>query len=427
VQQYEPFLSLAVALGVGFLIGLQREQASGSARFLLGGIRTFPLVALAGALASLLGRQFGFWPIGIGMAGLAALLALAYADDIRKDRDRGITTEIAFFLTFLLGALALTEGIVEPIGTRLQVVAALGVVVTALLSVKQPLHELAAKVSKEDILATVKFAIAAVIVLPLLPDRTFGPLDVLNPFQAGLMVVLISGLSYLGYIAIRVLGPGRGLGVTAVLGGMVSSTAVTLALSDRSKREPSVGSACAMGVVLASTIMFFRVMVEVQVVDPGLLPSVAIPMGTMAATGLGAAAILFLRGRSARTEEGPKLSNPFELSSAIKFGLLFLVVLFLSKAATVYLGRQGIFVAGFLAGSTDVDAITLSMANLTRRGTVAHADAATAILLACVSNTLVKGGLAIALGAPGFRSRVAWTFLWILLAGGASVSLLWVF
>ena len=421
-------ISLGTALGIGFLIGLQREQAvhqepGGPAP--LGGVRTYPLVALLGALAALLAKPYGAWILGAALLTLLVPLGLAYADDLRRGRDRGLTSEVAFILTLFLGALCTTPGILPGTKDRLLVAAAAGVAALALLSGKRPLHHWARRMSTEDTHATVKFAVLAVVVLPLLPNRTYGPYDVLNPFTIGLMIVLVAGVSFVGYVAIRLLGTGRGLGLTGLFGGMVSSTATTLSLSHRAKEEKSLAGLCAFGIILASAIMPARVLLEVFAVNRGLLPAVAWPVGAMLAGGLAMGATYYLLSRRQKDGKGDgvKLENPFELSSALKIGGLFALILFLSKVAQVHLGAAGIYVTGVLAGLTDVDAITLSMAELAPEGT-SYRDAAITIYLACASNSLVKAGLAAAIGGWALGRRVSLGFLVMILAGAAGTVLL---
>lgn len=420
--------SLGTALGIGFLIGLQREQAareeSGGPKP-LGGVRTYPLVALLGALAALMARPYGAWILGAALVALLVPLGLAYADDLRRDRDRGITSEMAFVVTLFLGALCTTPGILPGTHDRLLVAAAAGVGALALLSGKKPLHQWAQKMSSEDVHATVKFAILAVIILPLLPNRTYGPYDVLNPFTIGLMIVLVAGVSFVGYVAIRLLGPGRGLGVTGLFGGMVSSTATTLSLSSRAKEEKSIVGLCALGIILASAVMPVRVLVEVFVVNSRLLPAVAWPIGAMAAAGFATGVVYYLLSRRQKQSKGDALTleNPFELSSALKIGGLFAVILFLSKVAQVHLGSAGTYITGVVAGLTDVDAITLSMAKLAPDGT-SYRQAALTIYLACVSNSLVKAGMAATIGGWALGRRVLLGFLVMILGGAAGAAVL---
>jgi uncharacterized membrane protein (DUF4010 family) len=422
------FVSLAVALGVGFLIGLQREQSASQdgtpPRVPLGGVRTFPLIALAGAVSALLSVRFGAWIVGAGFISLLIPLGLSYADNLRQGRDRGITTEVALVLTYFLGCLASADGIAGSQKERLLLCASLGVAVTALLSFKEPLHALAARISRDDLYATVKFGILALVALPLLPDRDYGPFQTLNPFHIGLVVVLIAGISFSGYVAVRLLGPGKGLGVTGLLGGLVSSTAITLSFSARARREPAAAQACALGIVLASTIMGLRVIGLVAVTNRDLVPLVAAPMGALTLGGLVAATVLYLRTRrGGMGAERVQFSNPFEITSALKFGLLIMVVLLVSKAATATWGQRGTYFAALLAGLADVDAITISISRLAP-GTLSLHEASIGIFLAVVSNTLVKAGIGLVLGGWTFGWRVGGTFLGMLAAGLAGSALM---
>lgn len=428
MEQYEPFIGLCIALAAGLLVGMQREQAALAEggredRYFVGGIRTYPLYALAGAVATLLARQAGLWLIGVVFGALVVPLILSYYDDVRRERDRGLTSELAFVITYLLGVLALSEKVIEPPGQKYLVVSAIAVALTGLLSLKQPLHSLAARISAEDIYATLKFLILAVIALPLLPNERMGPLQVLNPFHIGLMIVLMAGLGFAGYVLIRVLGTGRGLALTGFVGGLVSSTVVTLAMSGRARREPAVADACALAVVLASTVMLVRLLILVAVAHAPLLSVLALPVGCMLAAGLVASFFLYRRGQSATTED-VKFKNPFELGLALKFGLLFAGVLLASKAAQEYLGHRGMYAASVLAGTTDMDAITLSMSDLAKGGADPRV-AATSILLACASNTAVKGIMAVAMGGWLFGKKVALVFLLMLLAGAGGIAVFW--
>jgi len=406
----ELLASFGLVLAVGFLIGLQREQSMAGEdrgrRSFMGGIRTYPLVALAGGVSTFLARALGPWVVVAAFLVLAVPVAIAYADDVRQGRDRGLTSETAFVITFLLGALGLSQGILPPTVSSHFLVASLGVAVTALLSMKEALHQWVARISKDDLYATVKFLVVAVIILPLLPDRTWDPLEVLNPFHIGLMITLIAGIGFAGYVAFRILGPGRGLAMTGLLGGLVSSTAVTLSLSGKAKETPSIADDCAAGIVLAWTVMCPRVIAAVAFVSPDLARKLAIPLGAAAVAGALASAILYRRSRAARTAEAPvQLKNPFELGPAVKFGGLITLVLVLSKLAVNAWGGNGLILTGALAGTTDVDAVALSAAKLTRGG-LELGTASLAILVACGTNTLVKSVIAWTIAGSAFGKRL---------------------
>lgn len=420
MEPYETHIALATALAVGLLVGLEREQSKpdrpGSS---LGGVRTYPIIALVGALATML-EPASMWLPLIALAGVFALVAISYASDVRRDRDHGATSEISVIATYLLGALAASRGVVEPMADRLVLVAGLGVALTFLLSSKPWFHRFAERVSREDFFATVKFLIVSVIVLPLLPDQAVGPLGAINPRHLGILVVTISGLSFVGYVAMRLLGARRGLLLGAALGGMVSSTAVTLSYATRTKEEPKLAPAAAGGIAVAWTIMLGRVAVLVALVDPPLLRTLAIPLGAMTVAAL---AGLLLTFRRADGEAGElELKNPFELGSAIKVTIAFGVVLLATKAATEYLGRRGLFLAAALAGTTDVDAVTLSSAELARGGL--DPDTATrAIAIAIAVNTVVKASLAAIVGGAALGKRAAVVAALVLAAGVVGLAL----
>lgn len=417
MEPYEPHLSLLAALAVGLLVGLEREQAkatTGGAP--IGGIRTYPIFAILGALSALLEPASSWLPL-VSLGGVITFVAISYAADVRKGADHGLTTEASILATFLLGALACSRGVLEPMSTRLLLVVATGVALTFLLSSKDWLHGTISKISREDVFSTVKFLIAAVIVLPFLPREPMGPLDAIKPFSVGLMVVLISGLSFAGYVAMRLLGTHRGLMLSAAVGGLVSSTAVTIAFSNRTKDNPALAPAAAGAIAIASTIMIARVGVLVAVTNPALLGYLGIPLGGCA---LGAivGGVLVFRKPAEETTDGQQVQvkNPFELGSAIRFGLVFALILLVTKAAKTYLGNQGLYIAALVAGATDVDAVTLSTASSANG---AYYAATIAILIAVASNTLVKSSMALAIGGRALGRR-AFLVGALIIGGGAA-------
>jgi uncharacterized membrane protein (DUF4010 family) len=428
MTENEPFISLGIALSAGLLIGLEREQSAPleekEGNF-LGGARTYPIVALMGACAMLLARQVGLSVVVFGFAATLAFLVVGYAHDVKTGGDRGLTSEAALLLCYLLGALALTDGVFVPPKQKVFVVLAVAVVTTLLLSIKPSLHSFIRKASKADVYATLKFLVVAVVVLPLLPDRAMGPLDAINPYNLGLMVVLIAGISFVGYVGIRILGPERGIGLTGLVGGIVSSTAVTLSVSGRARQEPRLAKLFALAVVLASSIMFPRVLFEVAVVNESLVGALAIPMVAMGLAGAAGSAILFYRSTREKVPAGLQFSNPFELSSALKFALLFGGILLATKAATTYLGTGWTYLTSLVAGAADADAIALSMANLSKNGIISREVAVTATLIGAASNTAVKAALAVTVGGWAYARRIVIAFAGILAAGAAGLAFVW--
>ncbi len=429
----DALLSLGVAVAAGALIGAEREQSKlaqsqpegagdapmSKAPHDFGGIRTFPLLALGGGLSALLVPVVGAWLIGVALAAVAALLSIAYFRTSASG-DRGLTTEAAALLTFLLGAMATMPGWL-PGTQRYLLVASCSAIVMALLALKRPLHGFAAQVNADDVYATAKFIILGLVVLPILPDRAVGPLDVLNPQKIGIMIVLVAAVSFAGYVAARVTGSRRGLFLTGILGGFASSTAVTLTFSGRAKEQPRLMEVCAIAIVAGCSTMFVRILLIVAAVDRPLLPMLALPLGAMAVAGFAAAGLLY---RSTIKREGSEgevpLKNPFYLAQSIKFGLVYAAVLVVAKAAQTYLGHTGVLIGSVLAGFAEIDAITLSLTELHQGGMSAD-TAALGIALASVTNTLVKASIAFMLGGRALGKRVGLGLLVTLVAGAASL------
>ncbi len=420
MESFEPYPSLALALLSGLLIGLEREHSKPSAaekRGFTGGVRTYPLFALLGATTALMMEKHGPLPLfGAGLA-LTVLLAVGYMRDVEQGHV-GLTTEASALLTFFLGALATSHGVIEPLQLRIFVVASITVAATFLLSAKPELRQFSAKLSRDDVIATVKFLLIAVVILPVLPNEPLGPYGALNPYRIGFMVLLIAGIGFVGYVAMRLFGHGKGLLITGAIGGLVSSTAVTLASAARAKQTPALASVSALAVVIASTIMFVRVLITVAAVEVSLLPKLAVPLGAMAAISLGAVGWLAFRDRGHRsTESTVELTNPFELRKALQFGAFFVFILVASRWATDTFGNAGTYLAGLFAGLTDVDAITLSMSNLVKSNSIEPQVATRTIVIAVASNTVVKAIMALVLGGWAFARRIVEVSAVVLVVG----------
>ncbi|MBI4812967.1 MAG: MgtC/SapB family protein, partial [Methanobacterium sp.] len=364
-------LKFLIALAIGALIGIERERKQEGAEFT--GIRTFILIAIMGTISAYISQFFPYFWI-VAFAGLVVLVVLSYLVTTRKNGDVGITTEVAAFLTFALGLVCFTdEGmLVAPI---------FAIIITTLLAVKPHLHKFAHRISEKELINTLKFLIIAFVILPLLPDEVMGPLAVFNPFQIWLMVVFISAISFTGYILMKFIGPERGLGVTGIVGGLVSSTAVATSMAARVKESGLLMKAAVFATVVASSMMFFRMLFEVSVINPSLLPQLSAPMLVMGVLGIILGVIIWKRTEVRQMDADLKLDNPFSLKPALIFGALFLGILFLSKIANIYLGSGGVYLASIISGVADVDAITISMALLAPE-TIPPTTAVTAITLA---------------------------------------------
>ncbi|HQA70066.1 MAG TPA: DUF4010 domain-containing protein, partial [Aggregatilineales bacterium] len=312
----EPWWRFAVALLSGALIGLEREfmqQRRDNPDF--AGIRTFSLVSLLGAVTGFLAAEFGIGPLLVALGGLILLGVSSYIGDfITTGQIGGITTEVSVVLAYLLGVLVMTDWA--------QVAVALAVIVSLLLALKDPLHGIARRMSTQDLRTTLEFALVAAVVLPILPNETIDPWGVVNPSQIWLLVVFVSGIGFGGYVLMKIVGTERGISITGVLGGIVSSTATTLSLSTQSKLNPALSRQFAQAIVLASTVMIPRVAIILIVVNAALLPIIALPFAAMLLTGI--ITVLFLRS-GARHVDGADdvdVENPLKISTAVVFGLV---------------------------------------------------------------------------------------------------------
>jgi uncharacterized membrane protein (DUF4010 family) len=404
------------ALGLGLLLGFERQRTQRPNEEQFAGVRTFALLSLLGATATHLQLDLQLpWMLPMAFLAVSALALASYVITSRAG-DTGATTEVSALMTFLIGALCGSG--------EATLATAVAVCVLLMLSIKSWSHEAASHIESADIEAVLKFSIITVIVLPLLPNQTFGPepLNVLNPFKVWLMVVLISGLNFASYVLVKVLGAEHGIGVTGILGGLVSSTAVTLGFSQRSRLEPHLASSLALGILVAWTVMFFRVLIAVAVISGDLARRLGLGVGILGVVSLLSCAYLFSLRKGPEKGTVKSGSNPFELGEAVKFGLLFGVVTIVAKAAQYYFGSAGLYLAGAVAGLTDVDAIALSMANLADNRNEMIGAAARTILIAIMANTLAKTGLAVSVGAPELRRRILPFALLVLVAGvGAAV------
>ncbi|MEK0082555.1 MgtC/SapB family protein [Benzoatithermus flavus] len=413
----------ATALLIGALIGIEREKRMAEAgEGGIGGLRTFILVALVGAVAGLLAGATGqFWLLPAALLAVAALAIVGYIRTSRSDPNAlGLTTEVAALAVCLLGAMTM-------LGQQ-EVAILLAVVTAAVLAYKQPLHGLVGRLGWDDVFAGLRLLIATFVVLPLLPDRPVDPWQALNPYALWLLVILISGLSLVGYVATRWLGDDKGAALAGLTGGLVSSTVVTLAFARQSRAHdrPAATAALACGVLVAWAMMFARAVVEVLVVNPALVRPVLPPFAAMGLVAAGLAFVFYRRSVSARSGGATpigevRLTNPFSLTAAMQFAAFFAVVLLVVELVRRHFPGQGLYVVAALTGLTNVDAITLSMAEYARAND--PGTAVNAIVIAAVANTLVKCGIVAVVGGATLRAPVLLATL-VVLAVGAGVLVL---
>jgi uncharacterized membrane protein (DUF4010 family) len=389
------FQHLWIAAGLGLLVGLQRERAASR----LAGMRTFPLIALLGTITATLAQTFGGWVIAAGLVALASLIFVGKMGELKDaEADPGLTTEIAMLLMFAVGAYLV-------VGST-AVAVAIGGGMAALLQFKVQLHGVAARLGDEDLKAIMQFALISLVILPVLPDRTYGPYNVLNPRQIWWMVVLIVGISLGGYIIYKFFGQSAGIVLGGILGGLISSTATTVSYSRRTAGAPEASRLAAVIIMIASTIVFGRLLIEIAFVAPGFLRAAAPPIAIMLALLAGLSIGLLFMGRKEQNEM-PEQKNPSELKGALMFGLIYGVVLFAVAAARDLFGDKGLYAVAGISGLTDVDAITLSTSQLVASGNLDAGHGWRLILVAAMSNLVFKAAAIATLGHRELFAKVA--------------------
>lgn len=410
------FQRLAVALAIGLLVGLERgwqlrEEAEGSRA---AGLRTFALTGLLGGFAGVLASLTA--PVTLGLIGLAFATAFTVFHVLESRRDGSVsaTGVVAGLLTFSLGAYAVLG--------RVDVAVAGAVAMTLLLALKEPLHRWVARLSWAEIRAVLTLLAMSFLLLPVLPDRPIDPWGALNPAEIWLFAIMIAGMSFVGYVAVRLFGERNGVALAGIAGGLASSTATTLTLARLGRETPQAAPLLAAGILFAAAVMATRVVIIATIVDGRLLAALGPALGAGALVFTGAAILFMLPAKAAETEPRLALDNPFELGTALKFAALIAVVMLLAAATTRFAGDAGLYALAAASGLADVDAITLSVARMAR-GDIALATAARAIALAVAVNSLVKVGLVFGAGAPAVGVRVAAATLAAFAAAAAALVL----
>ena len=404
------FAQIGISLLLGLLIGLQRERSEST----IGGIRTFPLIAAFGTMCGWLAADHGGWIIAAGLVALAALLVMSNFMETRGGHhDAGQTSEVAALVLYGIGAYLVVG---EP-----AVAVALGAVVAVLLHFKDPLHAFAGKFGDRDVTAIMQFALITLVVLPVLPDRAYGPYEVLNPFQIWLMVVLIVGISLVGYVGYKLFGAKEGAVLGGVIGGLVSSTATTVSFARRAATTPKSAGLAALVIMIASGIVYARVITEVVVVAPGHMRAIVPPLVAMLVACAVIAAALYLVSRD-RHAAMAQHGNPADLKMAMMFAGLYALVSFIVAATKDEFGVQALYPVAVLSGLTDMDAITLSTSQLVNQGRLETQTAWRLILVASLANLVFKAGIVAVIGGRALLRYVVPAFGAAMLVGAG---LLW--
>ncbi|MEJ2309997.1 MAG: MgtC/SapB family protein [Gammaproteobacteria bacterium] len=390
---------LGVALAIGLLIGIERgwkeREAQEGSR--IAGMRTYGLIGLLGGVVAVIAEHFGALVLGFTIIAMAAVFTVAYVLNFHRDGDEAsITSLVAAMLALLFGVLAGMGHVI--------IAASSGVVTTLILSYKPVLHHWLEKLEQKELRAGIKLLLISVVLLPILPDRGYGPWQALNPYEIWWMVVLIASISFIGYFAIKIGGARRGIVFTGLFGGLATSTAVTVHFSRLSHREESMLPILSMGILLACGTMFPRMLFVASLLNRELFAPLLVPAAVMAVL-VYVPALLYWRGPSEQPGTASPLKNPLELKTALGFGILLALVMLLGKGLQSQFGEVGILALAAASGIADVDAITLSLARMSQ-GDLAVRITVTGIVLAASVNNLVKGGIAFAAGGPRIGLRV---------------------
>jgi uncharacterized membrane protein (DUF4010 family) len=406
-MDYEIFKILGTSLGLGLLVGLQREYEDHR----IAGIRTFSLVALFGSISGLLAKHFqSDIIVASGFITLAMLLTMVNFFKMKDDVSRmGQTTEVAILLMYGLGSYLVFGD--------LKVAVALGVVTAVLLQLKHTLGGLVNRLQKKEVEAIILFAALSLVILPILPDDYYGPYNVFNPHDIWLMVILIVGLGLAGYFIYKVVGKNAGTVLNGILGGLVSSTATTVTFARQVTKVPQIARLAAFIILTASTVTLLRILVEVSVVTPQNLGVIAPPILVEFVFMAVLCGCLFWQNKTHVMEEVPQPENPAQLKTALVFGGLYAFILFMVAAAKDYFGESGLYIISIISGLTTVDAITLSLSHSLNSGELDVQLAWRLILVASLSNLTFKGGLAIFLGTKKLATYVIAAFLLSIVVG----------
>ncbi|MFW5904658.1 MAG: MgtC/SapB family protein [bacterium] len=403
---------LGIAAGLGLLVGLQRERAESP----IAGLRTFAVTAVLGGFCALLALTFGGWVLAAGVVAVGAFVVMGNLIKLRAGiQDPGLTTEVAILLTFVLGAYLMVG--------RIEVGIVAGGTLAVLLQLKNRTRRLVRWLGDDDVEAVMRFALLTLVILPVLPNQTYGPFDVLNPRQIWLMVVLIVGIGFGGYLLYRAVGTRAGTVLAGILGGLISSTATTVSYARRAASSPGAARISTVVIMLSAAVVFVRVLVEIAVVAPGVLFSAAPPLLAVLGAFTGLSFLAWLR-HAGDGDPMPKQENPTRLGPALLFGLLYGAILLASAAGQDRFGAEGLYAIATVSGFAKLDAIVLSTANLTRQGRVSPDTLWRVTLVAVLANLLFKLAICRALGGARLARHV---LPWYLAGAGVlgAVLLLW--
>jgi len=399
LTQVEFLIRLGVACGIGFLIGLEREHSAlAKKEEEFAGIRTFIFLSLVGFLGAAMNFLISPWIFVAIAGGVIVLTSISYWVLAHGRGDIGGTSELTAIIAVLLGGLTFL-GYIE---MSLMIT----VIVVVLLSLKFKLQTVIGQITQEEMYDFIRFVVVALLIFPFLPNTTYGPYDVINPREIGWVIILTSGLGFIGYVLMRIMGAGKGILWSGIIGGLVSSTAVTWVFSRKSKEHPELSLNCAIAILAASSIMVIRVFIWIIVFNPELLSTFSLLLGIVFLGAIGVTLYFYFREKkNNKTDAAMPPGKPLNLMGALVFGLIYTVIIFMVAYASNTFGNSGIYITSGIGGLSDIDAITISVSKLSRESITAL-TAQNAILIATVANTIVKICIALWAGSREIRKYI---------------------
>lgn len=408
ITQLDLLIRLAVGIGIGLLIGLEREHASLQRNIQpFGGIRTFVLIIILSFLSMLLYYWINPWMLAISIIGLFSLVGFSY--HISHKENAGSTTEISIIIAYFLGIITFL-GYIE-------ISLAITMIVVSLLSAKIQLQKFVGTISSTELVAVIRFGVIALLIFPFLPNEAIDPYGVINLREVGLIVLLTSGLSFIGYILMRIFGKDYGILFTGIIGGLISSTMITWIFAKKSKEEPALSHNSMAAIMAASSIMIVRVIVWVWVFNKTLFNSLFIPTTIIALTSLACTLYFHFKHNNKDTEEVDfPLGEPLNLRTAMFFAFLYTAILLFISFSNERFGTSGVYITSAIASLTDINAITISLTQLAG-DSINYITGSIAIIIGTLSNTLIKIGIALYAGSKELRKMTFIGYGMIFLSG----------
>lgn len=400
-------LGVLVSLAIGLMLGLEREYDKIKDEAGFAGIRTFPIVTILGFVLGNLTEAFSLWLPIVGFGSLILFLGIGQVIKSRVEITLGVTTNLALITAFVLGLMVSEELYRDSVATA--------VIVVTLLSLKTTFRSIIQNITHQELFAFIKFVILALLILPFLPNIDYGPNNLLNPFEIGTIVVIVSFLNFIGYFLVKFVGSRKGILLTAILGGLISSTAVAWDYASRSKKNPELSREYSAGIIIASAIMFPRLALLAAIFNSEIISHLAFPLTFLTLICL-IPSILLLKKSSGKAATEIDLGNPLDILNALSFAVIYVVILYAVHYGNVYFGESGLYYSGLIAGLADTTAITISMAKFGLNGDYLQLSSLV-IIASTLSNTLVKLGIAFLRGSKATGRLVGYIFGALIVAG----------